>query len=97
MSCFLPLSHTRSHRSFCRRSGENLFLKTIKGGGSEVIGLGGEGLETNKNLSATEPKDITPSAFTACLGNPRWCFCGDTAPASLSLRPHGLLVNLRIY
>lgn len=25
-----------------------------------MIGLGGEGLETNKNLSATEPKDITP-------------------------------------
>lgn len=61
-----------------------------------MTGLEGE-LKTNKNLSATEPKDTTSSAFTAFLSCPQWRFHGDEASASLALRPHGLLVNLGIY
>lgn len=61
------------------------------------IRLRGE-LKMNKNLSATEPKYITSLRIhSTSQQSPDGRFHGDAASASLSLRPHGLLVNLRIY
>lgn len=64
----------------------------------ERDGMMGGDLKTNKNLSATEPKDITSLRIHSISQQPLdGHFHGDTASASLPLRPHGLLVNLRIY
>lgn len=58
----------------------------------------GRGLKTNKNLSATEPKDITSLRIhSISQQSPDSHPHRDSASASLPLWPHGLLVNLGIY
>lgn len=78
-----------------------IYLKTTGDGwrrGRGWLRWGGRGLKTNKNLSATEPKDITSLRIhSISQRSPGGHFHRDAASASLPLRPHGLLVNLGIY
>lgn len=78
-----------------------IYLKTTGGMRVERDGndkVWGRGLKTNKNLSATEPKDITSLRIhSISQQSPDSHRHRDAASASLPLWPHGLLVNLGIY
>lgn len=77
-----------------------IYLKTTGGAGVERDGMirWGRGLKRNKNLSATEPKDITSLRIhSISQQSPDGHSHRDAASASLPLWPHGLLVNLGIY
>lgn len=58
----------------------------------------GMGVKMNKNLSATEPKDITSLCIHSVSQQSPKAVCSvETQHVSLPFRPHGLLVHLRIH